>query len=60
VLAEAKNGEYFSNFCDGFGARFKSAVADAYETFLTEQENLSDMSELTMAMDVFETKPGCR
>jgi uncharacterized protein len=59
VLAEAKNGEYFSNFCDGFGARFKSAVADAYETFLTEQENPSGLSELAMGTNTFETKPGC-
>jgi uncharacterized protein len=59
VLAEAKNGEYFSNFCDGFGARFKSAVADAYETFLTEQENPSGLSELAIGTNTFETKPGC-
>ncbi len=59
VLAEAKNGEYFSNFCDGFGARFKSTVAEAYEAFLTEQEKPSGLSELPMGMDVFETKPGC-
>jgi uncharacterized protein len=39
VLAEAKNGKYFSNFCDGFAARFKAAVGDAYETFLMEQES---------------------
>jgi radical SAM protein with 4Fe4S-binding SPASM domain len=59
ALAEAKNGTYFSNFCDGFGARFKSAVADAYEAFLTEQENPSGFSELAMATNSFETEPGC-
>jgi uncharacterized protein len=59
VLAEANNGEYFSNFCDGFGARFKSAVAEAYETFLAEQENPSRLCEPTAAPDVFATKPGC-
>jgi hypothetical protein len=58
-LAEAKNGTYFSNFCDGFGARFKSAVADAYEAFLTEQENRSGFGELAMAANSFETEPGC-
>jgi uncharacterized protein len=59
ALAEAKNGTYFSNFCDGFGARFKSAVADAYEAFLTEQENRSGFGELAMAANSFETEPGC-
>jgi uncharacterized protein len=39
VLAEAKNGKYFSNFCDGFGMRFKAAVGEAYEAFLAEQES---------------------
>ena len=59
ALAEAKNGTSFSNFCDGFGARFKSAVADAYETFLTGQENLSGFSELAMATNSVQTEPGC-
>jgi uncharacterized protein len=59
VLAEETNGEYFSNFCDGFGARFKGAVADAYETFLAEQENPSLPDKPVMAGDVFETKPAC-
>jgi len=59
VLAEEIHGEYFSNFCDGFGARFKGAVADAYEAFLSEQENPLPVSEQVVAGDVYETKPGC-
>lgn len=30
VLAEGGRGEFFTNFCDGFAARFRSSVADAY------------------------------
>jgi uncharacterized protein len=30
IHAEAANGTMFSNFCDGFAARFKTAVAEAF------------------------------
>jgi uncharacterized protein len=30
VLAEAKNGGFFTNHCDGYSQRFRSAVAKAY------------------------------
>jgi uncharacterized protein len=59
VLAEAQNGEYFSNYCDGFGARFRRAVADAYEDHLTEQECSPDSERVSGGTDVFRTKPGC-
>ena len=58
VLAEAQNGEYFSNYCDGFAARFKRAVADAYDAHLAEQECSPD-AEPVAATDTFRTRPGC-
>ncbi|MGH2583813.1 MAG: radical SAM protein [Dehalococcoidia bacterium] len=30
VLAEGHRGEFFTNFCDGFSARFRASVAEAY------------------------------
>ncbi|HSR67383.1 MAG TPA: radical SAM protein [Acidobacteriota bacterium] len=30
VLAMGNRGEYFTNYCDGFAARFRQAVAEAY------------------------------
>ena len=30
VLAEGHRGEFFTNFCDGFAARFRESVAEAY------------------------------
>lgn len=30
VLAEGQNGGFFTNHCDGYSLRFRSAVADAY------------------------------
>ncbi|HEU4326477.1 MAG TPA: radical SAM protein [Roseiflexaceae bacterium] len=30
VLAESQRGEFFSNHCDGFAARFRASVAEAY------------------------------
>ena len=30
VLAENHRGEFFTNFCDGFAARFRASVAEAY------------------------------
>jgi uncharacterized protein len=56
VLAEARNGKYYSNFCDGFASRFRTAVADAYEAYLTEQENQVDSVGATRS---FRSKPGC-
>jgi uncharacterized protein len=58
VLAESQNGEYFSNHCDGFGARFRHAVADAYETYLNEQEGAPHTEQIPEA-DAFRMKPGC-
>jgi uncharacterized protein len=34
VLAEGASGKYHSNYCDGFADRFRSAVADAYVSFM--------------------------
>jgi uncharacterized protein len=31
VLAENHRGEFFTNFCDGFAARFRATVAEAYQ-----------------------------
>ncbi len=31
VLAVAQRGEFFTNFCDGYTARFRAAVAEAYQ-----------------------------
>jgi uncharacterized protein len=59
VSAEAQNGEYFSNHCDGFAARFRTAVADAYEAFLAEQEDGSNLIHRQTLLDVLETKPRC-
>jgi uncharacterized protein len=30
VLAQAKNGAFHSNYCDGFAARFRNSVAESY------------------------------
>lgn len=30
VLAETQRGEFFTNYCDGYGARFRASVAEAY------------------------------
>lgn len=30
ILAESQRGEFFTNHCDGFGARFRASVAEAY------------------------------
>lgn len=31
VLAETHRGEFFTNYCDGYAARFRSSVAEAYQ-----------------------------
>lgn len=59
VLAEAQNGEYFSNHCDGYATRFKHAVAEAYEAFLIEEENGSEFSVPVAGGIPLEKRPGC-
>ena len=34
VLAEAKNGGFFTNHCDGYAQRFRAAVALAYQQYV--------------------------
>lgn len=40
VLAEQHRGEFFTNYCDGFAARFRSSVADAYTAHSNGHEQL--------------------
>ncbi len=48
VLAEGRNGKIHSNYCDGFGDRFRASVAEAYTSFVrgdavTIQERVCDL-----------------
>lgn len=49
VYANQKNGTMFSNFCDAFGKRFNSTVADTYQKFangaefVEQQERICDL-----------------
>jgi uncharacterized protein len=46
IHAEAANGSMFSNYCDGFAARFKTAVAEAFTAAQRGGAGaLADMSE---------------
>jgi len=38
VLALGHRGNFYTNYCDGFGQRFRAAVAEAYEGFTTGSE----------------------
>ena len=40
ALAVTHRGEFFTNFCDGFAARFRSSVAEAYDRHLRGEEVL--------------------
>jgi uncharacterized protein len=46
VLALSKNGKFESNYCDGFAARFRASVADAY------LEHVSGVGPATVAQRV--------
>ncbi len=37
VIAEEKSGMLHSNYCDSFGKRFRTSVAEAYENILSEK-----------------------
>lgn len=38
VMAESHRGEFFTNYCDGFAARFRASVAEAYHHHVIQLE----------------------
>ena len=46
VMAESNRGEFFSNFCDGYAARFRASVAEAYQKHVEGQAVSVDSESL--------------
>ena len=38
ILALGQRGKFHANYCDGFAARFRSSIADAYRAFVAGEE----------------------
>ena len=49
ILAESQRGEFFMNYCDGFAARFRASVAEAY---INHREGLESTLKLTPSCDL--------
>jgi uncharacterized protein len=50
VLAVAQRGEFFTNFCDGYAARFRAAVAEAYQDHVA---GIIPLSKVTVDLERF-------
>jgi uncharacterized protein len=46
VLAMNHNGKFHTNYCDGFGNRFRASVAEAYQDFLAGTEMVAQQEVL--------------